>query len=506
MSEYFIPEKPGKPSVKLIPFSAEAESSVLGGLFHDPQAFEKIADKIKPDDFYLAKHKLVFEAIVTLVNQGDPIDQVLVLEQIEKIGQLHVIGDAEFLSDLIESTPSAANIVQYAAKVHERAMLRNLIGINNQISDLARLPGELTAYEVVDKAGQEIFALAQGRKTGGPISIKEVLVKTVAKLDKLYNADGDGITGLNTGFKDLNIKTGGLQNSDLIIIAGRPGMGKTTFAMNIVENVAMHDSKGANKPVLVFSLEMPAESLGVRLIASYAGIDQVSLLSGKIADEDWIKITSAVSMFERSKLFIDDSVKISPLEMRSRARRVAHEHGDLGLIMVDYLQLMKVPGFSHDNRVNEIAEISRSLKIMAREFNCPVIALSQLNRAVDNRKGDDKRPNMSDLRDSGAIEQDADVILFLYRPEYYDKEKTDPKDIGITEVIIGKQRNGPTGTVRLSFVGKYSKFADLVGAVYADEADSYAEKTNENWNKNPSSFDSFSAKSNTKIDTGYGVV
>jgi len=475
MSEHDIPEIPNEAlSNKFMPFSEQAECSVLGGLFHDPQSFEKIADKIELKDFYLAKHKIIFEAILELVNRGDPIDQILVLEYIDRIGKLDKIGGSEFLNDLIESTPSAANIAQYADKVHEYAMLRRLININTKSSDLARFPGDLTAYDVVDKAGQKIFELAQGRKNGGPVAIKDVLASSVRRIDKLYNQDSNGLAGLDCGFRDLNFKTGGLQDSDLIIIAGRPSMGKTTFAMNIVENVVMRDPKSVNKPVLVFSLEMPAVSIGTRMISSYAEIDLSSLLSGKIQDEDWIKITSAVRMVEKCKLFIDDTAA-TPLDIRTRARRIAHEHGDIALIMIDYLQLMRIPGFSSENRVNEIAEISRSLKMMAREFNCPIIALSQLSRGVESRT--DKRPSMADLRDSGAIEQDADVIMMVYRTEYYDKEKTDPKNVGIGEIIIGKQRNGPTGTVRLSFQGKYSKFADLADANYASDADSYAVKS-----------------------------
>jgi len=365
-----------------------------------------------------------------------------------------------YLSELARNTPSAANITAYAEIVRERSILRQLINVSHDVADSAFKPEGRKSLEILDKAESAIFEIAEQQKKGsGPQDIKSVLKKTVDRIDELYK-NKSAITGVTTGFDELDKMTGGLQPSDMIVIAGRPSMGKTTFAMNLCENVAIK----AGKPVLVFSMEMPADSIVMRMLASLGRINQTSIRSGQLEKDDWPRITSAIHMLSEQKFFIDDTPALSPLEMRARARRVAREcGGELGAIMVDYLQLMQVPGV--DNRVNEISEISRSLKGLAKELNCPVLALSQLNRSLEQRPN--KRPVMSDLRESGAIEQDADLITFLYRDEVYNK---DTNEKGVAEVIIGKQRNGPIGTVRLAFQGQFSRFDDLAPEYYAQLA------------------------------------
>jgi replicative DNA helicase len=364
--------------------------------------------------------------------------------------ELESVGNVVYLTKLAKNTPSAANIKAYAGIVRERALLRQLIRVSGEIADKAFQPAGLSSEQILDVAEQRVFEIAELRaKQSGPRAIKPLLASAVDKIDELFTS-GEPITGLPTGFDDLDDKSSGLQAGDLVIVAGRPSMGKTTFAMNVCENAAIK----SGKPVLVFSMEMPAESLVMRMLSSLGRIDQTRIRSGKLEEEDWPRLNSAISLLSEQKLFIDDTPALSPMEVRARARRVYRECGELGLILVDYLQLMQVPGA--ESRVAEISEISRMLKALAKELNVPLIALSQLNRSLEQRPN--KRPVMSDLRESGAIEQDADLIAFIYRDEVYNE---DSPDKGVAEIIIGKQRNGPTGTIRLAFLGRFTKFENL---------------------------------------------
>ena len=447
-------------ALKVPPHSIEAEQAVLGGLMLDNNAWERISDQIFDGDFYRHDHRLIFRAAIKLAERNQPFDVVTLSEQLAKEGQLSQVGGLAYLGELAKNTPSVANIRAYAQIVRERATLRQLIAVSNEIADEAYFPQGKQAEEVLDEAERKIFQIAEARpKAGGPIGINDILTKTINRIDTLFNSS-EGLTGLSTGFLDLDEKTSGLQPADLVIVAGRPSMGKTTFAMNLVENAVLR----SEKTVLVFSLEMPSDSIVMRMLSSLGRIDQTKVRSGKLDDDDWPRLTSVVNLLNERKLFIDDTAGISPTEMRSRARRLAREHGEIGLIMVDYLQLMRIPGASGENRTNEISEISRSLKALAKEFNCPVVALSQLNRSLEQRPN--KRPQNSDLRESGAIEQDADIIMFVYRDEVYHPE-TEHK--GIAEIIIGKQRNGPIGTVRLAFQGRYTRFDNLAAGSYQFE-------------------------------------
>ena len=442
------------------PNSVEAEQAILGGLLLNNSAWDDVAERVGARDFYRKAHRQIFEIIAQLVEEENPCDLVTVSQALTQLGQLDDLGGMTYLSELARNTPSAANITAYAEIVRERSILRQLINVSHDVADSAFKPEGRKSLEILDQAESAIFEIAEQQKKGsGPQDIKSVLKKTVDRIDELYK-NKSAITGVTTGFDELDKMTGGLQPSDMIVIAGRPSMGKTTFAMNLCENVAIK----AGKPVLVFSMEMPADSIVMRMLASLGRINQTSIRSGQLEKDDWPRITSAIHMLSEQKFFIDDTPALSPLEMRARARRVAREcGGELGAIMVDYLQLMQVPGV--DNRVNEISEISRSLKGLAKELNCPVMALSQLNRSLEQRPN--KRPVMSDLRESGAIEQDADLIAFLYRDEVYNKESNEK---GVAEVIIGKQRNGPIGTVRLAFQGQFSRFDDLAPEYYAQLA------------------------------------
>ncbi|WP_369602768.1 replicative DNA helicase [Hahella sp. SMD15-11] len=434
------------------PHSNEAEQSVLGGLMLDNSTWDHVSDLITSQDFYRVEHRLIFEAISRLANESQPLDAITVSQELERRGELEKAGGLAYLSELARNTPSAANIRAYADIVRERAVLRRLITAANEIQEQAYNPAGLKSEEILDEAERKVFQIAEDRPNqGGPEKVAPVLVKTLEKIQQLYEQEAS-ITGVTTGFKDLDDMTAGMQPSDLIIVAGRPSMGKTTFAMNLVENALMK----TGLPTLVFSMEMPADSIVMRMLSSLGRIDQTKVRTGKLDDEDWPRLTSAINLLKDKPLYIDDTPALSPTEMRSRARRVAREHGGkLGLIMVDYLQLMRVPG-NNEGRTAEISEISRSLKALAKELDCPVVALSQLNRSLEQRPN--KRPVNSDLRESGAIEQDADVIIFIYRDEVYHE---DSPDKGIAEIIIGKQRNGPIGTVRLAFQGRYTRFEDL---------------------------------------------
>lgn len=444
--------------LKIPPHSVEAEQSILGGLLLDNRAWDNVETKLHEDDFYRYEHRLIFRAMKDLAQRSDPFDVVTLLETLKGMDQLDNAGGEIYLFELANNTPSVANVSAYADIVRERSVLRQLIGIANDIADDAFHPNGRMVSELLDQAETRVFAIAEQTASGeGPENIKNILGKTVDKIDTLYHSP-DAITGLSTGFKDFDEMTSGLQPADLVIIAGRPSMGKTTFAMNIAENAAM----AVDKPVLIFSMEMPCDSLAMRMISSLGRIDQLNIRTGKLKDEDWPRVTSAVSMLSERPIFIDESPGLSPAEMRARARRIVKEHGEMGLIVIDYLQLMQVPGYGVENRTAEISEISRSLKALAKELNVPVIALSQLNRSLEQRS--DKRPVMSDLRESGAIEQDADLITFIYRDEVYHE---DTPDKGVAEIIIAKQRNGPIGKVRLAFLGRYTRFEDLAYNDYA---------------------------------------
>lgn len=444
-------------ALKIPPQSIEAEQAVLGGIMLDNNTWERVEDVVSDNDFYRHDHRLIFRAIAKLSERNQPFDVVTLSEQLDREGVLEQVGGLTYLAELARNIPSVANIRAYAQIVRERATLRQLISASNDIADSAYQPKGRSGDEILDEAERIIFQIAEGRpKTGGPEGINDILAKTVDRIDELFNSKNE-LTGISTGYTDLDKKTNGLQQSDLIIIAGRPSMGKTSFAMNLVENAALR----TEKVVLVYSLEMPAESIAMRMLSSLGHIEQGKIRTGQLDDDDWPRLTSAINLLNECKLFIDDTAGISPSEMRSRTRRLAREHGDIGLIMVDYLQLMQLGSGSSENRTNEISEISRSLKALAKEFNCPVIALSQLNRSLESRPN--KRPVNADLRESGAIEQDADVIMFIYRDEVYHPE-TEYK--GVAEIIIGKQRNGPIGTVRLAFLGKYTRFENLATGMY----------------------------------------
>jgi replicative DNA helicase len=437
--------------VKVPPHSIDAEQSVLGGLMLDNKAWDLIADRVKEADFYRHDHRLIYRVMAKSAEQSKPIDVLTVTESLRELHELDNAGGEVYLFELANNTPTVANIVAYADIVRERSVLRQLIATANEIAGHAFNPQGRSSIELLDTAEQLVFAISeQGARAGGPANIKEYLAKTMDRIDTLFQSD-DPITGIPTGYHDLDNMTSGLQPSDLVIVAGRPSMGKTMLAMNMAEHVAIK----TKLPVLIFSMEMPGEAIVMRLLSSLCRIDQLRIRTGKLQDEDWPRISSTVSMLSEAPFFIDDTPALSPAEVRARARRVAKENGQLGVIVIDYLQLMQVPENS-ENRTAEISEISRSLKSLAKELKVPVIALSQLNRSLEQRA--DKRPVMSDLRESGAIEQDADLIAFIYRDEVYNENSPDK---GTAEIIIAKQRNGPIGKVRLTFLGQYCCFENF---------------------------------------------
>lgn len=443
--------------LKVPPHSVEAEQSVLGGLMLDNEAWDRVAEKVVASDFYLRAHRLVFDVMSNLVAINQPIDLLTVASELERRNQLEDVGGFAALGQMAKDTPSAANITAYAEIMRERAIAREMIAAANEIAEAGFDPQGRPSHELLNMAESKVFSIAERRASKGeegPQSIDSILRKTIERIERLYREPHGGVTGVSSGFTDLDKKTAGLQSSDLIIVAARPSMGKTTFAMNLCEHAALSQQK----PVIVFSLEMPADQLMMRSLASMSRVDQTRIRTGQLEDDDWARLSSSLELLSRAKLYIDDSSGLTPTEVRSRARRIARENGGVSLIMVDYLQLMTVPGMS-ENRTLEIAEISRSLKALAKELQCPVIALSQLNRSLEQRA--DKRPVNSDLRESGAIEQDADLIMFIYRDEVYHE---DSKDKGIAEIIIGKQRNGPIGRVRLTFQGQFSRFDNYTGA------------------------------------------
>ncbi len=441
-------ESGGPRPLKVPPHSIEAEQSVLGSLMLKPDAWLDVIDILGVNDFYRSEHRIVFEAMHGLWQDNNPMDAVTVADALSTKGQLDRIGGAAFLAELVDAAPGAANAPAYARIVRDRSTLRQLIRAGQHIAESGFQPDGRNSGDLVEEAERQVFAIAEGRiADSGPLPITPMLNTAYEELRKLSENQGQ-LPGLPSGFEDLDRMTAGFKDSDLIVIAGRPSMGKTAFAMNIVEYAVVQ----CNKPSVVFSLEMAAEQLVMRLLSSLARIDQSRMRIGELNDRDWHNFGIEVGRLKDRPLYIDDTPALTPGELRARVRRVSREAGGIGLIAVDYLQLMRIAG-SPENRTNEISEISRSLKALAKEMRCPVLALSQLNRDVEKRQN--KRPMMADLRDSGAIEQDADLILFIYRDEVYNEESPDK---GVAEINIGKQRNGVTGTVRLSFLGGLTKF------------------------------------------------
>ncbi|NOX28351.1 MAG: replicative DNA helicase [Gammaproteobacteria bacterium] len=449
-----VPSTANTEALRVPPHSLEAEQSVLGALMLDNLSWERVADTLEGSDFYRSDHQLIFQAIAKLAEHGSPYDVVTLSEVLESSNELERVGGLTYLGSLAKNTPSAANIVAYAEIVRERSVLRQLIQVGQNISQSAYRPDGKTTIELLDDAERYVFGIAQQGNVGkdGFRGMKDLLQKAVDRIDVLAQS-GSSITGVATGFNDLDELTAGLQPGDLIIVAGRPSMGKTAFAINIAEHVAIKNDKA----VAVFSMEMPGEQLIMRMLSSLGRINQQHLRTGKLDDTDWPRLTSAIGILQDVKLFIDDSAALTPIDIRARARRLMRDNGgELGLIVVDYLQLMQSPR-SSENRTNEISDISRSLKALAKELHVPVIALSQLNRSLEQRPN--KRPVMSDLRESGAIEQDADVIAFIYRDEVYNEESPER---GIAEIIIAKQRNGPIGMKKLTFLGEYTRFENYI--------------------------------------------
>lgn len=442
------------------PHNLELEKTILATLMNVADSFEEIGDMINRQDFYAMRHQQIFSAISHLAGLNEPYDFMMVFEWLERQDLLKQAGGEAYLSQIIEQSPAAQfNLTAYAERVRELSILRQLIDAGRNILSLAYNTKGESLNNILDKVEADIFAINERyhRRSNqqGPVLVNQVLKNVIDELNLRKNMP-NGMIGLETSFLELNNKTQGLQAGDLIIVAARPSMGKTTFAMNLVQDVVFkHDL-----PAVVFSMEMPAESIVMRMLSAWGAIPQQNLRSGNMSEVEWASMMNAMTHLHTKKLYIDDSTALPPSEIRARCRRIAKENdGKIGIVMIDYMQLMKVPNM--DNRLGEISEISRSLKSLARELNCPVIALSQLNRSLEHRP--DKKPIMSDLRESGAIEQDADLIMFIYREEVYKKD-TDKK--GIAEIIIGKQRNGPIGTVNLAFEGQYTRFSNLTPEFY----------------------------------------
>ena len=452
--------------LKLPPHSIEAEQSVLGGLLLDNEALDKIADILSATDFYQHDHRLIYQHVFKLLENNKPADILTVAESLERTSELAGVGGIAYLGALAQNTPTAANIRRYAEIVREYAVMRQLIEAGASIVDSAYNRKGRDSEELLDFAEAKIFQIAESNKrtAEGFLDIKVLLPQVAERIDELFSRDNPSdVTGIPTGFTDLDSMTSGLHGGDLIIVAGRPSMGKTAFSINIAENIALD----TGLPVAIFSMEMGATQLATRMIGSVGRLDQHRMRTGRLEDEDWEKLTTALGKLNEAPIFIDEGSALNSFDVRARARRLHRQAGQLGLIVVDYLQLMSgASGKQSENRATEISEISRSLKGLAKELNVPVIALSQLNRSVETRT--DKRPMMSDLRESGAIEQDADVILFIYRDEVYNPDSTDK---GTAEIIIGKQRNGPIGKVRLTFMGQHTRFENFAGNAYM--ADNY---------------------------------
>jgi replicative DNA helicase len=445
-------------ALKVPPHSVEAEQSLLGGLLLDNQAFDRIADLVSPQDFYRDDHRRIYRHIVKLVEAAKPADVVTVSESIEASEDKDKTGGPAYLGALSQNTPSALNIRRYAELVRERAVQRRLAQVATDIAENALNPGGKEVGQLLDEAESRILEIGEAgsRHTVGLEEIKPVLARVLERIDHLYHRDNPSdVTGVPTGFHDLDSKTAGLQPGDLIIVAGRPSMGKTAFALNIAESVALNTLL----PVAVFSMEMSGTQLATRMLGSIARVDQHKMRTGRLSDQEWHDLSEAMGRLHDAPIFIDETAALNSLELRTRARRLWRQFGGkLGLVVVDYLQLMSATNSKgSENRATEISEMSRSLKALAKELKVPVIALSQLSRAVEQRN--DRRPMMSDLRESGAIEQDADVILFIYRDEVYSPDKPEVK--GRAEIIIGKQRNGPIGKVELTFLGQFTRFENF---------------------------------------------
>ncbi|WP_051748031.1 replicative DNA helicase [Nevskia soli] len=439
------------PSPKQPPHSMEAEQSVLGGLLLNNRAWYDLVDQVSEEDFYTQDHRVIFRAIGELMGQGKPCDFVTLSEHLRQQNKLDDAGGVSYLGTLAADTPSAANVKAYAEIVRERSVLRALIATGQDVAELGYQPAGRHSGTLIDVAEQQIFAIrARGSKAASQVKGMPVLMDAIEDRLERLRANPDAFAGTPTGFIELDKMTQGMHEADLIIVGGRPGMGKTSFAMNIAEHVAIE----RKLPTVVFSMEMSAEQLALRVLSSFGRIDQQALRSGHLEDHDWSRLVSASGLLREAPLFIDETGSLSPQELAGRARRLAAKH-PLALIVVDYIQLMQVPN-NRENRTNEISEISRSLKALAKELKVPIIALSQLSRTLESRT--DKRPIMSDLRESGSIEQDADVVLFVYRDDYHNKESLAP---GTAEIIIAKQRSGPTGKVKTAFLGKYTRFDNL---------------------------------------------
>jgi replicative DNA helicase len=440
--------------LRVPPHSIEAESSVLGGLLLDNHAWDRVGDLLVESDFYRHEHQLIFTAISTLVNATKPADVITVYEQLQSLGKSEEIGGLVYLNALAQYVPSASNIRRYAEIVRERAILRKLVTASDEIATNAFNPQGKPVDRILDEAEQKIFNIGEegSRMKQGFQAMESLVVNLLDRVQEMADNPND-ITGVPTGFIDLDRMTSGLQAGDMVVLAARPSMGKTAFAVNIAEHVALNEGL----PVAIFSMEMGAAQLAVRIVGSIGRIDQGHLRTGKLTDDEWPRLTEAIERLRNVSLHIDETPGLTPSELRANARRLARSCGKLGLIVVDYLQLMSgSSGSQGENRATELGEISRGLKMLAKELQCPVIALSQLNRSVEQRT--DKRPMMSDLRESGAIEQDADIIMFIYRDDYYNKDSKEPN---VAEVIIGKQRNGPTGTVKLFFQKSQTRFESL---------------------------------------------
>ena len=448
-------------ALKVPPHSIEAEQSILGGLLIDNKAIDRIAGQVSASDFYRNDHRIIFTHISKLIDNNDPADIVTVAESLEQNAELTKVGGVAYLGLVAENTPTASNISGYAKIVRERSIMRNLVEVGSDIVESAFSPQGKDAQQLLDESESKIFQIADAGTSEklGFIDIKELLPKAAQRIDDLYQLDDpNGVTGVPSGYSDLDQKTAGLQPGDLIIIAGRPSMGKTSLALNIAEHVGME----AGLPVAIFSMEMGAAQLTMRLLGSVGKLDQHKMRIGQLEDEDWPKLTNALGVLNEAPIFIDEGSALNSYEVRARARRLHRQQGKLGLIVIDYIQLMSSANEqSTENRATEVSEISRSLKALAKELNVPVVALSQLNRSVESRP--DKRPMMSDLRESGAIEQDADVIMFIYRDEVYNPETAEK---GVAEIILSKQRNGPTGTVKLTFLGQYTRFENYANPGY----------------------------------------
>ncbi len=448
--------------LRVPPHSIEAESSVLGGLLLDNGAWDRVGDLLIDRDFYRHEHQLVYAAIGALVNASKPADVITVFEHLQNQGHAEAVGGLGYLNSLAQYVPSASNIRRYAEIVRERSILRKLVSASDEIATAAFNPKGKQVDKILDEAEQKIFNIGEegSRMKQGFQSMDTLVVELLDRVQEMADNPND-ITGVPTGFIDLDKMTSGLQPGDLVVLAARPSMGKTAFAINIAEHVALNEGL----PVAVFSMEMGAAQLAVRVVGSIGRVDQGHLRTGKLSDEEWPRLTEAIERLRTVSLHIDETPGLTPSELRANSRRLARQCGKLGLIVVDYLQLMSGSGGSDgDNRATELGEISRGLKMLAKELQCPVIALSQLNRGVEQRT--DKRPMMSDLRESGAIEQDADIIMFIYRDDYYNKDSKDP---GVAEIIIGKQRNGPTGTVRLAFLKPLTRFESLASGGFGSD-------------------------------------